>query len=84
MLRRRDLQAGFGEVEDIPGKGAMRAKVLSGQAAGWSGESGSEGAEARKQSSLCPVGRCPSQGIEMGFPRNCEKVGAAVSGVIYP
>lgn len=38
MLRRLDLQAGFGEVKNIPGKGAVKAKVLSGQAAGWSRE----------------------------------------------
>lgn len=73
MLRRRDLQAGFGEVKNIPGKGAVNAKVLSGQAAGRSRESGSEGAEARKRSSLCPVGRFPSLGVELGFSETARK-----------
>lgn len=54
MLRRLDLQAGFGEVKNIPGKGAMHAKVLSGQGRWQRGKQW--GAGARKRSSLRPGG----------------------------
>lgn len=46
MLRRLDLQAGFGEVKNIPGKGAMHAKVLSGQGRWQRGKSGGQGPES--------------------------------------
>lgn len=72
-MPRPDLQAGFAEVKNIPGKGAGTAKALSGQAAGRRGsgsEGSSEGAEARKRSSPCCVGRVPSLGMQLGLPRN--------------
>lgn len=62
--------------KNIPGKRVVKAKVPGSQApsgrrrsAAWEVVSR---AEARMQSSLCPGGRCPSLGIQLGLPRNCQ------------
>ena len=80
--------SGFGEVKNIPGKGAVAAKVLSGQAAGWRGESSNEGSRegGRGQEAVIavPCGESSFWEYSWAYPETAEKTRAQISGVHFP